>query len=284
MGFAKVPHELRNHLHELTGSQLKVWLCHLLHEDKNHISFPSVPLIAKETGLDADTVGDAHKFLRENGWLKTVGSRDAKTGKFAVPVATCAIPVGVKDRDGKKPSRETTVPVPTVDGSTMDGKYPPEEDTFGEDTFEADTKTQEDTKIKSLVSELVREGSSEASPPHAQIADQKNTYDPHSELWIQAGDYFNSLWPSKPVTDESLVLLLDLCKELGHGQYNLGWDRVRSAWEWNQTHKKGKWKLFSLAELANALRSFSDRSLLAQMDADEGCPLCVEEEQSEAHA
>lgn len=309
MGFAKVPHELRKRLHELTGSQLKVWLCHLLHEDKNHTSYPSVPLIAKETGLDADTVGDAHKWLRENGWLKTIGSRDSKTGKFAVPVGTCAIPEGVKPRHGKTPSRESTVTVPTVDGSTMDGKYPPEVDTFGVDTFEADTNPQGDTKVKGLVSELVSEVRSVAPLPHTRVSENTNTFDQAKkamaepamveetpkprwteadvdrevgpgQLWTSAEDVYHSMFPSKTWTDADIELLILLAKEVGGIRgITYGGERVKSAWEWNQVHKKGKPKLllFSIAELANALRSTNDRSLLAQMDADGGCPLCTPE-------
>jgi hypothetical protein len=56
-----------------------------------------------------------------------------------------------------------------------------------------------------------------------------------------------------------------------------GGDLVKQAWEWNQIHKKGKLRLFSLAELARALRSASDRSLLAQIQAHEGCDLCMDE-------
>ena len=194
MGFAKVPHELRNHLHELTGSQLKVWLCHLLHEDKNHTSFPSVPLIAKETGLDADTVGDAHKWLRENGWLKTVGSRDSKTGKFAVPVGTCAIPVGVKTRDGVLPSRYKTVTVPTVDGSTVDGFDPPEVDTCEVDTFEADTKTKEDTVTPNQSTNQPTNYQETATPPPSSPPSEETPtgvlklFEDGVEVWVDTGD------------------------------------------------------------------------------------------------
>jgi hypothetical protein len=54
-----------------------------------------------------------------------------------------------------------------------------------------------------------------------------------------------------------------------------GADRIKQAWDWNQLHKTGKWLLYSLDELAKALRSTNDRSLLNQMDAHKGCPKCL---------
>src|ERR1039458_6234231 len=144
-GYAKVLHALRKHLHEINGSQLKVWLCHRLHEDKNGTSFPSISLIAKETGLDPDTVKDAHKYLRDNGWLKTVSYRDSQSGKFAVPVAKCTYPWLIQDaasEDVKAPAGKPTVagktvpgstaPGSTVHGSTVPGKPHPEVNTFEE--------------------------------------------------------------------------------------------------------------------------------------------------------
>lgn len=131
------------------------------------------------------------------------------------------------------------------------------------------------------VSEGVSEVRSVAALPHIHGRESdKQTYTPHhdvhSRVWVEAGEFFNSIWPSKPVRDEDVDLLLDLAKECCHGDLVRGGERLKAAWEWNQIHKKGKWKLFSLAELAKALGSPNDRSLLAQMDADEGCPLCME--------
>ncbi|MFZ0732195.1 MAG: hypothetical protein WAM79_07720 [Candidatus Sulfotelmatobacter sp.] len=132
------------------------------------------------------------------------------------------------------------------------------------------------------VSELVSEENSVASLPHtSRVTSKEQTYDQHSPLWMSAEEFFNSIWPNKPIRDEDIILLLDLAKECCHGDLVRGGERLKAAWEWNQVHKKGKWKLFSLAELAKALRSPSDRNLLAQMDADQGCPLCTPEEESE---
>jgi hypothetical protein len=94
----------------------------------------------------------------------------------------------------------------------------------------------------------------------------------------RTGEFFNSLWPSKPVMDDDLTLLLDLADELGQGNLVGGSETIKAAWEWNQIHKKGsKYRLYSLAELAKALRSTNDRSLLNQMAMHEGCKLCMDE-------
>jgi hypothetical protein len=78
--------------------------------------------------------------------------------------------------------------------------------------------------------------------------------------------------------DDDLTLLLDLADELGHGNLVRGSETIKAAWEWNQIHKKGsKYRLYSLAELAKALRSTNDRSLLNQMVTHEGCKLCMDE-------
>jgi hypothetical protein len=101
--FAKIFHELRTHLHELSGSQLKVWVCHRLHEGPEGTSYPSVSLIAKETGLDPDTVKNSRRYMRENGWLRTISHKDSVSGKFAVPVEQCTYP-WLTDRGVNTPS------------------------------------------------------------------------------------------------------------------------------------------------------------------------------------
>lgn len=118
----------------------------------------------------------------------------------------------------------------------------------------------------------------------------KPKYDHDLPLWITAEELFHSLWPKRTIMDEDTELLIDLAMELDGGldwyespvgdwhiQVVRGAGILQAAWEWNQIHKKGKYKLFSLAELAKALRSTNDRNLLAQMQAHEGCKLCMDE-------
>src|ERR1700733_15226968 len=133
MGFAKVPHELKNHLHELSGSQLKVWLCHLLHENENKQSWPSLYKLSKETGLHQDIVIKARKWLREQGWLKTVTYRDSKTGRFAVPVEECASP-WLNSPTDKTSERGNIGTVKHRNGETSAiSRYSSKEDTVGEE-------------------------------------------------------------------------------------------------------------------------------------------------------
>jgi hypothetical protein len=103
---------------------------------------------------------------------------------------------------------------------------------------------------------------------------KQRKHDQDSRIWIEAGEFFNSIWPNKLVRDEDVELLLDLAEEVGHGNLVHGGEIIKQTWEWNQIHKQGKYKLFSLAELAKALRSTNDRNLVAQMQAHRGCKLC----------
>jgi len=144
------------------------------------------------------------------------------------------------------------------------------------------------------VSELVSEASSVASLPHSgDSATSELTFDQEkqgkpewtnadidreigpSQQWLSAEDLYHRLFPRKLWTDADIELLIALATEVGGFKgITYGAERLVAAWEWNQVHKKGKYKLFSLAELAKSLRSTNDRSLLAQMEAHEGCKLC----------
>jgi hypothetical protein len=96
-----------------------------------------------------------------------------------------------------------------------------------------------------------------------------------SQQRLSAEDLYHSLFPKKLWTDADIDMLIALAEEVGGFKgITYGAERLTAAWEWNQAHKKGKYKLFCLAELATALRSTNDRCLLSQMDADSGCKLC----------
>src|SRR3984957_1407028 len=140
-------------------------------------------------------------------------------------------------------------------------------------------------------SELVSEVRSVAPlPPTGDTAsntEDKPAYDHDLPLWLSAENLYHEMFPSKPWTDADIELLISLVKELDAGlDHNPNWFYpvirgaaiLQGAWDWNQTHKKGgKLQLFSLAELAKALRSTNDRNLLAQMRMHEGCKLCMYE-------
>ena len=122
-GFSQLPHGLHKHLFELTGAQLKVWLCHRCCEGKEGVSYPSLAKIAEYTGLDVTTVKRARRTLREIGWSVTVGKTESRHGHFAVPVEHTVVP-------GLQNAPSTQVQnAPTDAGAfTADGECTPEVD------------------------------------------------------------------------------------------------------------------------------------------------------------
>jgi len=143
------------------------------------------------------------------------------------------------------------------------------------------------------VSELVSEDRSEASPPHPSdtIQEQANIdqgnewyythgghdHDEHLGTYISAEDLHVRMFPGKTWTHEDICLMVDLAREVGGIRgITHGAEIMEAAWEWNQIHKTGKMRLFSVAELAKALRSDNPRSLLNQMRAHTGCKLCMD--------
>lgn len=108
-GWTKVENVVRERLHEFTGAQLKVWLCHRLHEGQDGESYPSLETLGRETGLDTHTICEARMWLRENGWLETVGERDDKK-RFSVKIEKTLVPANPskKSRMAKKQHGENT--------------------------------------------------------------------------------------------------------------------------------------------------------------------------------
>jgi len=100
-----VPVGLRDRLHELTGAEAKVLLCHILHSNKTDESYLSAETLSAETGLNRDTVYGAHSSLQRKGWLLKTGEHDNK-GRWKVPVFKL-----VWNPDGETPSREN---IPTA--------------------------------------------------------------------------------------------------------------------------------------------------------------------------
>ena len=90
-----IPIDLRNHLGEITGNELKVWLAYFLHSDYELTSYPSNRAIEAETGVSLDTVKTCKASLRLKGWLRYTG--DSKQprragGEFKVPVMEASLP------------------------------------------------------------------------------------------------------------------------------------------------------------------------------------------------
>jgi len=69
-------------LRQLKGPILGVFLCIALHINEQGRAWPSVALIAKETGYDDDTVYKCLKSLEFMGYISRVQANDAQTGRF----------------------------------------------------------------------------------------------------------------------------------------------------------------------------------------------------------
>ncbi|MGH9634649.1 MAG: hypothetical protein ACRD72_07435 [Candidatus Angelobacter sp.] len=108
-----LPVSIRDRLSELSGAELKVWLCYSSHANTDGVAWPGRELLRKETGLSFDTLSAARASLARKRWLLPVeGGRNSrpKTGKFGSPRLTPAIPaVTDSDRDGKATPRHETV-------------------------------------------------------------------------------------------------------------------------------------------------------------------------------
>ena len=70
------------HLKQLKGPALSVFLCIALHSDERGYSFPSVPLISKETGYKRDAIYKALDYLESMKFIVRVKRRDKKSQKL----------------------------------------------------------------------------------------------------------------------------------------------------------------------------------------------------------
>lgn len=71
-----------NHLAQLKGPSLSVFLCLSLHSNERGYSWPSISLISKETGYKHDSVFKALKFLQALSFVKRIRRKDKKTKKL----------------------------------------------------------------------------------------------------------------------------------------------------------------------------------------------------------
>jgi hypothetical protein len=189
------------------------------------------------------------------------------------------------------PAEQIGVPLPEQIGVPRSRANCLTDPTPGIPVPKADPSAVSTAVSQNQVSELVSEVRSVAPlPPKGDTAsntEDKPAYDHDLPLWLSAENLNHEMFPSKPWTDADIELLISLVMELDPGlDHNPNWFYpvirgaaiLQGAWDWNQLHKKGgKLQLFSLAELARALRSTNDRNLLAQMRMHEGCKLCMDE-------
>ena len=69
-------------LKRLKGPVLAVFICIALHINEQGRSWPSIALIAKQTGYNKDTVLKSLKRLEFMGFISRVQNKDRTTGKF----------------------------------------------------------------------------------------------------------------------------------------------------------------------------------------------------------
>lgn len=73
-------------LFQMPANALKVWLYHYARENRQRESWPSLKRITKACGMHQDTVVDARRWLRDNGWLVKVREIVREDGEFNIPV------------------------------------------------------------------------------------------------------------------------------------------------------------------------------------------------------
>jgi hypothetical protein len=91
-----LPTDLRDHLAELTGNELKVWMSYYLHTGNYDLtSHPGNGTIERDTGMCNDTVKTCKASLRAKRWLTYTGDYKQPRrpgGTFAVPVMEVRLP------------------------------------------------------------------------------------------------------------------------------------------------------------------------------------------------
>jgi DNA-binding MarR family transcriptional regulator len=72
----------KKQLYQLRGPILGVFLCIALHINEEGLAWPSIAMIASETGYNKDTVLKCLRSLERMGFISAVQGKDDKTGKF----------------------------------------------------------------------------------------------------------------------------------------------------------------------------------------------------------
>jgi hypothetical protein len=166
--FKMIPVSMREHLHEFTGAELKLFMCLYLHSGKDNTAFPSNKTIMRETGLSRPGLKEAKKGLRKKGFSVAAFQRRRDDGGLSSMTEKIVMPI---PRDENHTQAEIeNIPAQEQNSclSTVQKSYLHEVDTSEADTGNLDTgKPQDQNQVSELVSE---EGSSLRSSP---IADDK---------------------------------------------------------------------------------------------------------------
>ena len=219
--FKMIPVELRDHLHELTGNELKVWLCLYLHSDKTKEAFPSNSLIVQETGLTKRTVKTVKANLRKKAWIISQ-QRYRDNGSLSTMSETIALP---RCKDFTCAGEEITpTPVQELHLPSPQTLHLPEVDTVEVDTEKPDTSKPQER------SEVVSEGTVSLRST-TRCSSQSESLDDSSSLPEQQQDQnqprhlhwhcpvLSDIWykrTGRPFTLEEKFLATDLIATHGH--------------------------------------------------------------------
>jgi hypothetical protein len=71
-----------NHLEQLKGPPISIFLCIALHSDEKGYSYPSVKLMTKETGYKPDAIYKALHYLESMKFIVRIHRKENKTKKL----------------------------------------------------------------------------------------------------------------------------------------------------------------------------------------------------------
>src|ERR1035437_8380673 len=163
--FKMIPVSMREHLHEFTGAELKLFMCLYLHSGKDNTAFPSNKTIMKETGLSRPGLKEAKKGLRKKGFSVAAFQRRRDDGGLSSMTEKIVMPIP-RDENHTQVDIEN---IPTEgQNSCLHEVDTPEVDTTNVNAG----KPQDQYQVSESVSE---EGSSLRSSP---IADDKRKTKP----------------------------------------------------------------------------------------------------------
>ncbi len=277
----------------------KIWMYHYKCEAKDRReSWPSLETLMAKCDLSKNTVTKNRKWLIDNGWLVKLRVKRTPHGHFSIPVFKVrrgTIPQEVVSRVdtadhnmglGVGPvDQELGNGVPTVDQNLVCGDDAHRDPEIGSPSLPKNCATDAaqnlGTEVMSInqnpnkcqlegmsgVSELVSEEGADAPP----VADPAGSLSDETKKEFLA--FLTSLMPTTPVHKlrrqfPALIKLQDR---------DLNIRDIEEFWFWNQTHKTGRYRWFSMNDILTSLDSDSDRGAYEQWQKCRAypCPKCT---------
>jgi hypothetical protein len=229
--FKMLPVKMREHLGELTGNELKVWLYLHLHTGEEGTAFPSNKTIAAGVGLDPDTVKTCKAGIRRKGWSVRVEQRKRDNGSFSTVVEKTILPWGeISTTDTENPHHGAVVE------NTVHGKsHQPEVDTKDFEVTATPIQGESSKYVLTDLSKLASEGGVVRSA-HDDIVEEltnsqtdkfessgdepeqeQNQEQPCENHWATAR--LKDIWmkrTGKPFTSEEYTLATELIAKEGY--------------------------------------------------------------------